>query len=253
MKITLMQMDTVWADPAENAARISRLMDANPGSDLYVLPEMFSTGFITDSAQDSEHYPYPTLGHMQEWADSRGCAIAGSIAMEVDGSYRNRLCFVRPGGDVSIYDKRHLFTYGGEDRKFSGGCERVIAEWKGIRFLLLVCYDLRFPVWARNRKDYDAIICVANWPQQRASAWDMLTRARAIENQAFVVCVNRAGRDKAGIYRGGSALIGPRGETLASCEDFRESVVTGEIRMDDLEWFRREFPVLDDADGFRLF
>ena len=253
MKITLMQMDTAWADPAENAARISRLLDANPGSDLYVLPEMFSTGFITDSAQDAERFPYPSLANMQEWADRGDCAIAGSIAVEEDGEYFNRFCFVRPGGETTIYDKRHLFTYGGEDRKFSRGGERVIAEWRGVRFLLLVCYDLRFPVWARNRKDYDAIICVANWPQQRAYAWDMLTRARAIENQAFMVCVNRAGRDKVGIYKGGSVLAGPRGEILASCEDFRESVATGELSMDDLEWFRHEFPVLDDADGFRMF
>lgn len=252
MRITLMQMDTVWADPAANTSLIERLIGDNPGSDLYVLPEMFSTGFITCPGTDAEPWPSPSFGKMLEWAERWNCAIAGSIAADVNGRRLNRFCFVKPGGQYSIYDKRHLFTYGGEHERFSAGKERVTVEWRGVRFLPLVCYDLRFPVWARNRGDYDAIICVANWPGVRAYAWDTLLRARAIENQAFVIGVNRAGEDRTGLYRGGSALIDPLGKPLAVCRDFAQDTVSAELDMDMLTELRGSFPVLGDADPFSM-
>lgn len=252
MKVTLLQRDIVWADPQRNAELISKELERLRGSDLYVLPEMFSTGFITGSVENAETEPCASLEKMKEWAAKYDCAIAGSIALHTSEGNRNRFYFVKPDGSVTFYDKRHLFTYGGEHHRFTGGDERVIVEWRGMRFLLLVCYDLRFPVWARNRRDYDAIICVANWPAVRSYAWDTLVRARAIENQCFMLAVNRAGEDSVGPYKGGSVILEPHGEIVAACEDFRESSVTAEIRMEDLEAFRKAFPVMDDADGFKL-
>lgn len=252
MKVTLLQRDIVWADPQKNVELIEKELQQLRGSDLYVLPEMFSTGFITASADNAEKEPCATLEHMKRWSSTYDCAIAGSVALNTDGKNRNRFYFVKPDGSVTIYDKRHLFTYGGEHHRFTGGDERVIVEWRGFRFLLLVCYDLRFPAWIRNRKDYDAIICVANWPAVRSYAWDTLVRARAIENQCFMLAVNRAGSDPVGPYKGGSVVLEPHGEVVAACEDFIESSVTAEIRMEDLEAFRKVFPVLEDADPFEL-
>lgn len=252
MKVTLLQRDIIWADPQKNAELIYEELQKQKGSDLYVLPEMFSTGFITGSAENAEKEPCFSLGMMKSWAREFNCAIAGSIALHTEEGNRNRFYFVKPDGSVTYYDKRHLFTYGGEQHRFTAGDERVIVEWRGFRFLLLVCYDLRFPVWARNRRDYDAIICVANWPAVRSYAWDTLIRARAIENQCFMLAVNRAGTDPVGPYKGGSVILEPHGEVVASCEDFKESSVTAEICMEDLEAFRRSFPVMDDADNFRI-
>ena len=164
----------------------------------------------------------------------------------------NRFFFVKPDGSVTRYDKRHLFTYGGEKDRFSGGDERVVVAWRGFRFLLLVCYDLRFPVWMRNRNDYDAILLVANWPVVRQDAWKTLVKARAIENQCFVAGVNRVGSDPVCEYLGGSTLYNPFGEPLARCQDGKESIATGKLSMAMLEEYRSKFPVLEDADDFIL-
>jgi len=252
MKVTLLQRDIVWADPAENRRRAEEALLANPGSDLYVFPEMFSTGFSTTPDGYIEDEPYDTLAWMKEKATQYDCAIAGSIATHVDGKNVNRFYFIKPGGDVTFYDKRHLFTYGGEQKRFSGGDERVIVEWRGFRFLLLVCYDLRFPVWSRNRKDYDAIICVASWPSVRRFPWDTLTRARAIENQCFMLAVNRTGEDPSCSYNGGTAIIDPYGATIEACQDGKECEITAELDMEALNAFREKFPVLEDADNFTL-
>lgn len=252
MKICLLQRDIVWADPKNNARLIEEELKRQEKADLFILPEMFSTGFITDSVSDAEAVPSCSLAKMKEWAKLYDAAIAGSIAVNENGRNCNRFYFVKPDGQVTFYDKRHLFTYGGEHERFSAGDQRVVVEWRGVRFLTLVCYDLRFPVWARNLKDYDAIICVANWPAVRSYAWDTLLRARAIENQCFVLAVNRAGSDKVGAYKGGTAFINPLGETVAQCRDFEEDSLNVELSMEELEAFRERFPVLNDADSFTI-
>ena len=248
MKITILQRDIVWANPQENVQRADAAIDAQPGADLYVLPEMFSTGFCTEPKDIAESDNSETLQWMQQKAKAIDAAIAGSVAICKDGKYYNRFYFVKPDGSVEHYDKKHLFTYGGEHKRFTAGERRVVVEFRGVRFLMEVCYDLRFPVWARNRGDYDAILYVASWPTSRVEAWSTLLRARAIENQCYVVGVNRVGDDPACNYCGGSAIIDAYGRTMAECERNRECEVSAEIDMEKLQAFREKFPVLNDAD-----
>lgn len=248
MKITILQRDIVWADPTKNVQRADEAIDGNPGSDLYVLPEMFSTGFCTQPEGIAEPAENRTVSWMKAKASQTGAAIAGSIAVHEDGRYYNRFHFVTPDGNVTTYDKKHLFTFGGEHNRFTAGSERVIVAYKGFRILLEICYDLRFPVWSRNRGDYDMIIYVASWPTPRVEAWKALLTARAIENQCYVAGVNRVGEDPGNNYCGGSRVIDPYGKIMAECEDGREMEVTVEVDMEVLEAFRAKFPVLDDAD-----
>ena len=253
MKIALVQYDIAWADPEANRERLDGILGTLDESvDLCVLPEMFSTGFATQPEGIAEDEPCATLGWMKSRAAAKDCAIAGSVALHVGGSYVNRFYFVKPDGEVTVYDKRHLFTFGGEHRRFTRGEERVIVEWRGVRFLLGVCYDLRLPVWSRNRRDYDAAIYEASWPSVRQYPWDTLLRARAIENQCFVLGVNRVGTDPSCEYGGGTVLIDPYGNAVATCPYGEERVIEGEMDMDALEAFRQKFPVLEDADDFEL-
>ena len=185
-------------------------------------------------------------------AAERDCAIAGSVAVEENGTYYNRFYFVYPDGTIRSYDKKHLFSYGGEHLCFTAGKERVVVEFRGVRMLLQICYDLRFPVWTRNRGDYDMILYVASWPTSRVEAWNLLLRARAIENQCYVAGVNRVGTDPSCTYCGGTVLIDPYGKTVAECETGRECEVSGSVDMEQLEVYRKKFPVLGDADAFDL-
>ena len=248
MKLTILQRDIVWADPAENVRRADEAIDCNPGSDVYVLPEMFSTGFCTQPEGIAEPVENQTVSWMKAKASQTGAAIAGSIAVHEDGKYYNRFHFVTPDGNITTYDKKHLFTFGGEHKRFTAGSERVIVTYKGFRILLEICYDLRFPVWSRNKGDYDMIIYVASWPTPRVEAWKALLTARAIENQCYVVGVNRVGDDPGNNYCGGSRVIDPYGQIMAECEDGKEMEATAKVDMEVLEAFRAKFPVLDDAD-----
>ena len=248
MKVTILQRDIVWATPEENVRRADEAIDRNPGSDLYVLPEMFSTGFCTQPEGIAEPVENDTVRWMKDKAASIGAAIAGSIAVHEDGKYYNRFHFVTPDGAVTTYDKKHLFTFGGEHKRFTAGSERKIVTYKGVRILLEICYDLRFPIWSRNRGDYDMIIYVASWPTPRVEAWKALLTARAIENQCYVAGVNRVGTDPGNEYCGGSRLIDPYGRIMAECEDSKEMEATAEVDMEVLEAFRAKFPVLNDAD-----
>ena len=248
MKLTILQSDIVWADPAENVRRAEEAINRNPGADLYVLPEMFSTGFCTQPEGIAEPVENQTVSWMKAKASQTGAAIAGSIAVHEDGKYYNRFHFVTPDGNITTYDKKHLFTFGGEHKRFTAGSERVIVTYKGFRILLEICYDLRFPVWSRNKGDYDMIIYVASWPTPRVEAWKALLTARAIENQCYVVGVNRVGEDPGNNYCGGSRVIDPYGQIMAECEDGKEMEATANVDMAVLEAFRAKFPVLDDAD-----
>lgn len=250
MIITQIQQDIAWADPAENRRRSEEQILAAPQSDLYVLPEMWSTGFATEPdgiAEEGDECA--SLVWMKQMATRTDAAIAGSIAIHAsDGTYRNRFYFVKPDGSVTHYDKHHLFTYGNEHHRYTAGEERVIVEWRGMRFLLQICYDLRFPVFARNRGDYDAAIYVASWPTSRIQPWRALLRARAIENQCYVIAVDRVGSDPACDYCGGTELIDAYGSLVSACPDNTVCTITNALDLDALRAFREKFPVLNDAD-----
>ena len=223
------------------------LMNQQPGADRYVLPETFATGFM---AEGSVEQGPRILKWMQQQASRLNAAIAGSIAIRDEQQQpRNRLFFVRPDGSYDYYDKHHLFGYAGEKDVYVAGDRRVVVEWRGVRFLLQVCYDLRFPVFSRNRGDYDAIIYVANWPQSRREVWQTLLKARALENQCFVIGANTGGDDR-GIceYLGDSAIIDAYGHILAQCTPGRAESAAATLDLEMLQRFRKKFPVLDDAD-----
>ena len=252
MKITLIQTDLLWNDPAGNRARFEQKIAEAGSADLIVLPEMFSTGFCTQPRLAAEPLGGETLPWMKRIAQKTDCALAGSVAVEENGNYFNRFYFVKPDGSVSQYDKRHLFTYGGEHKEFTAGDKRVIGEYKGWRSLLQICYDLRFPVWSRNRNDYDLALYTANWPTPRVDAWSALLRARAIENLCYVAGINRTGTDPNCSYCGKSALLDFKGQTLADVEPGKEALLSAELDADALRDFRKNFPALQDADRFSL-
>jgi predicted amidohydrolase len=209
---------------------------------------MFSTGFCTHPEGIAENTDGQTLQWMKNKAAEIDAAIAGSVAVHEDGRYYNRFYFVTPDRKVVQYDKKHLFTFGGEHERFTAGTERVVVKFRGVRILLEVCYDLRFPIWSRNHGDYDMIIYVASWPSVRIGAWKSLLVARAIENQCYVAGVNRVGSDPGNEYSGGSMVIDPYGKVIASCEDGVQMSASVEIDMGMLEAFRQKFPVLNDSD-----
>ena len=246
-------MDLAWCNTQDNLGRAEQLITNNLGADVYVLPEMFTTGFCMEPHRIAEPMEGPALQWMKRMATEADAAIVGSVAtIAPEGGYKNRMYFVKPDGEATYYDKRHLFSYSGEDKHYEPGKERVIVEWRGVRFFLQVCYDLRFPVFGRNCDDYDVAIYVANWPDKRRMAWDILLRARAIENQAVVIGVNRVGTDPICNYDGGTAAIDFFGYVAAKCADNTEEVVTYEVKMDELMLYRSKFPSLTDSDDFRL-
>lgn len=256
MKVTLLQTDILWAKPADNQRNAERLISNTPNSDLYILPEMWSTGFATNpigiAEEEEVSIKSGSIAWMLKTARKLDAAICGSIAIKtIDGTYANRMYFVFPDGTYKHYDKRHLFSIGGEDTHYHAGKDRIVVEFRGVKFMLLICYDLRFPVWSRYAGDYDAIIYVANWPKGRQAVWDTLLKARALENQCYVMGVNRSGRDICCEYNGGSAIISPYGKPLAVCDNNVE-VVTAEINIEELKQFRKKFPVLKDRDNINF-
>ena len=241
-------MDIAWNSPSVNVSKANAMIDDAPKADLYVLPEMFSTGFATCPEGIAEEEGSDTLSWMKRKAEEKDAAIAGSVAISSGGKYYNRLYFVKPDGSVAFYDKRHLFSYAGEDEHYTCGDERVVVEWRGVRIMLQVCYDLRFPVFSRNHGDYDMVVYVAAWPTSRIHVWDTLLKARAMENQCYVAGVNRIGSDPNCDYCGHSVIISPYGKEIATCEEQMECTAQADIDMERLEAFRKKFPVLDDAD-----
>jgi predicted amidohydrolase len=252
MDILLLQMDIEWQSPDNNRRHISNILDASPNADLIVLPEMFTTGFCISPAGIAEKADTVTLAWMQNLAAEKKSAIAGSIVTEENGKYYNRFHFVKPDGSYAVYNKRHLFSFAGEDREYTAGSGRVVVEYGGFRILLQVCYDIRFPVFSRNRGDYDMIVYVANWPLPRIGAWNTLLQARAIENQCYVAGVNRTGSDPAAKYSGGTALIDFIGKPVASAVSDGEETVRGTANIQLLNGFRKKFPALADADTFTV-
>ena len=257
MRIGLVQTDIVWCNPTANIARVEELIAASETADLYVLPEMWSTGFVIEAQEVAQTEEQSVaLKWMIDAAAKRGCAIAGSLVIAENGKYYNRHYFVTPDGIAARYDKRHLFRLGGESKRFTSGNSRIVVDWQEVKFLLQTCYDIRFPLFSRNRLtengyDYDAIIYVANFPTAREAVWRTLSAARAIENEAFVVAVNRTGSDPYCSYSGGSVLWDSFGESVAQCGE-KECIVVAQIDIDELKVRRRRFPTLRDADLFSI-
>jgi omega-amidase len=261
LKVTLVQGATRWHDAEANRAYYGGLVRAHAaGSDLAVLPETFLSGFSNDTRASAEGMDGEGLAWMRALAAELGCVLTGSLAIREGDTVYNRLFWVRPDGAVDQYDKRHLFRMAGEHTRYGGGSERLIVELKGWRILPQVCYDLRFPVWLRNRRlesaaggmDYDLSLFVANWPAPRRHPWRTLLRARAIENLSYVIGVNRVGVDGNDLpYAGDSAVIDPRGEALVEL-GAHEQAVTVRIDPSELLSHRERFPAWMDADAFQL-
>lgn len=250
MKITLLQTDIKWLDPQTNMGRAARLMDTAPNADLYVLPEMWATGFNTSPTAEMAEMADRALAWMRQLADGRGCAVAGTLAVreplaENAAKWRNRFFFVFPEEEPAFYDKRNLFAYGGEHLSYLPGEAPVIVAWRGVRFMLQTCFDLRFPETARNAlaNSYDVLLYAANWPASRRNAWDALLPARAIENQAYCAGVNRTGCDPSCTYDGGTAAYDPYGHPLVQLAD-GEQAASFEVDLERMHAFRRKFHVL---------
>lgn len=254
MKAAILQCALHWEDRDGSLAHISALLDAEPpDSGLVVLPEMFTTGFTMNPGPLAETMEGNTLKWMRERSAAGGYALCGSVIIREKGSYYNRLVFVTPEGDISFYDKRHLHTMSGEHTVYSRGNKRVVVSYREFSFNLQVCYDLRFPVWSRNRGDTDVIIYSANWPSVRSNVWKALLVARAIENQCYVIGVNRVGTSPDGTsYTGDSAIIGPKGEMLASLEPGTEGFISATLSREALDKYREDMPIWKDADPFEL-
>lgn len=262
MHVTILQTDIVWEDKQENLRLLRGKLEKLRGeAEIVVLPETFSTGFSMDSRRLAEPVSGETITTLRQWAAEFRFAIAGSyIACDADGNsakeqtYHNRAFFLTPEGDAYFYDKRHLFRMGNEMKHFTAGNQRPIISYRGWNILLLVCYDLRFPVWSRNvDNEYDLLIYVANWPVPRRHVWDILLQARALENICYVCGVNRVGMDKHGMpHSGGSAVYSPKGELLASVADDKDGYATAFLDLSALREFRTKFPAWKDADLFQL-
>ncbi len=254
MKATIIQCGIKWEDRSANLTQISSLLDASsPDGGLVVLPEMFTTGFTMNPAPLAEDMDGQTIRWMKERAADGGYALCGSVIIGGEGRYYNRLVFVTPEGEVLYYDKRHLHTMSGEHTVYSRGNKRVVVPYRDLSFNLQICYDLRFPVWSRNRGDTDVIVYSANWPAVRSSVWKALLVARAIENQCYVIGVNRVGVNPDGTaYNGDSAIIGPKGDLLASLQPGTEGVASAILSREELDKYWEDMPVWRDADPFEL-
>lgn len=253
LHITLLQNTLVWEDPAANREQFAERLAHIDDTDVVVLPEMFTTGFSMAAATYAEDANNgPTLKWMKHQAERHQTVLVGSIMVKEAGLYYNRLYWVQPDGRVVHYDKKHLFSMAKEHEVYTPGNQRVIIEYKGWRIAPFICYDLRFPAWNRNVRNYDLAIYVANWPSARAHHWRSLLTARAIENLAYIAAVNRVGTDEKGHhYSGDSSIIGPSGHLLAY-QSHSEGVLRATLDREYLLATRKKFPFLMDRDGFEF-
>lgn len=255
LTFTLIQSDLHWEDKAANLTMFEEKITSIQGKkEIVVLPEMFNTGFSMKPGELSEEMNGESVAWMKRMAAEHKIILTGSLMIKEADKYFNRTIWMQPDGVYGTYDKRHLFSYGGEDREFTTGTKRLIAQVKGWKICTMICYDLRFPVWNRMSKkdDYDVLLFVANWPVKRVEAWKTLLRARAIENQCYVVAVNRIGKDGTGLeYSGESCVIHPTGEILYSKGNI-EDIFTMTLDKQEVESTRATFPFLNDKDEFML-
>ncbi|MGH2552353.1 MAG: amidohydrolase [Chitinophagaceae bacterium] len=269
LSITAIQTNLHWEDKAANLQILEqKIMGIKEKTEVVVLPEMFSTGFSMKPEQLAESMNGDTVQWMKRIAAEKKIILTGSVIIEQDGKYFNRLIWMQPDGQCGVYDKRHCFAFAGEDEHYAVGSKRLIASARGWKINLLVCYDLRFPVWSRQSPtvsnsstkenknatghEYDVLIYVANWPEKRIQAWKTLLQARAIENQCYVAGVNRVGDDGNKIhYSGESMIIDPLGEVLYTKKE-EEDIFTIALDKTHLQAVREKFPFLRDADGFKI-
>lgn len=251
--VTTVQSSLHWEDKVQNLTMFDQKLQGLVGqTDLIILPEMFTTGFSMNAEGLAESMDGTTMQWLSQQAATTQAVITGSfIAME-NGQYFNRLVWMQPDGNYQTYDKRHLFTLAGEQNHYSGGTERLIVEYKGWRICPLVCYDLRFPVWSRNTEHYDLLIYVANFPARRSHAWKSLLVARAIENQAYTIGLNRVGTDENGIYYSGDSVVLDYEGQMRYQISHTEDVFTTSLSYTDLQHFRSKLNFLPDQDRFEI-
>ena len=258
LRVTLIQADLHWQNPTANLAMLEeKIWEIEGGTDLIILPEMFTTGFTMEVRSLAEPMNFTATKWMKQQAAQTGAVVTGSVIIKENEQFFNRLLWVEPDGTIDTYDKRHLFRMANEDDTFTMGQKRIVKVWKGWKICPLICYDLRFPVWSRNTSsdhvmEYDLLLYVANWPAARISAWDTLLQARAIENLSFVAGVNRTGQDGNGIaYNGHSVIIGPKGTHTRQLTD-QEVILTEVLSGTELINFREKFPAYLDTDNFNI-
>lgn len=252
LHVALVQSELIWQSAAANRQQLAEQINTISDADVIVLPEMFTTGFSMQSEQIAEPEG-DTLNWLQQQAQQSGAALVGSVATRTDKGCVNRCYFVTPEGEFTAYDKKHLFRMAGEHQAYLPGDKRVVVHWRGWRFLMQVCYDLRFPIFSRSCQDYDVALYVANWPAARSHAWRTLLQARAIENQAFVLGCNRVGIDGNGIaYSGDSLIVDYLGQIVAQQGASQPAVLRAMLDYGALTQLRQQFPVHLDADGFVL-
>ena len=255
LTISIIQSSLHWENIDANLNMFSeKIFSIKEKSDLIVLPEMFSTGFTMNNKPLAEKMTGRTVEWMKRMAKEKNCVVTGSVIIEEKKKYYNRLIWMMPNGKFKTYDKRHLFRYAGEEKYYSAGKKKLIVKLNGWKVCPLVCYDLRFPVWIRNKnKQYDVLLFVANWPERRNYPREALLLARAIENQSYVIGVNRVGKDGGDInHSGDSVFINPQGEVISKANPNEETIMTVALSYSALEEWRKKFPAWMDADKFRL-
>ncbi|CAL2079318.1 amidohydrolase [Tenacibaculum sp. 190524A05c] len=254
LNISLLQADLSWENPKENLSYFSsQIEQINNDVDLIVLPEMFTTGFSMNASELAEEVNGTTVNWMKDIAKTKNSAVVGSVVITEENQYFNRLFFVFPSGKFEYYDKKHTFTLAKEHETYSSGTEKLLVEYKGWKICPLICYDLRFPVWARNVEDYDLLLYVASWPEKRISAWDALLKARAIENMSYTIGVNRIGKDGNDYaYVGHSVIVDCLGEALSKEKNEAAEIISVQIHKNTQEEVRNKLGFLKDRDIFEL-
>jgi predicted amidohydrolase len=253
MKIALIQTSLIWENPTENRSHLAqKITGFMEDVDLIVLPEMFSSGFTMNPKAVAETMQGETVSWLQHLAKAKNCAITGSLVIEENANFYNRLVFVFPTGEINTYDKKHLFSLAGENEFYAAGKEKLVLEYKGYKICPLICYDLRFPVFSRNVENYDVLLYVANWPKPRVNAWDILLKARSVENMCYTIGVNRIGKDhNHHEYVGHTQVIDFMGEYVLEPQE-ADAVFIVELNKAKLLETRKKLAFLNDKDNFQL-
>ncbi|MEM6720521.1 MAG: amidohydrolase [Bacteroidota bacterium] len=254
LKVALIQTNLIWEHPAQNRIQLAEKINAiTEEVDIIVLPEMFTSGFTMNPKAVAETMDGKTMTWLKNLAKAKNSVITGSLVISENGKHYNRLVFVLPSSEVETYDKKHTFTLAGEHKVYTAGTEKKIIHYKGWKICPLICYDLRFPVWARNMEDYDVLLYVANWPKPRVNAWDALLKARAIENMSYCIGVNRVGLDaNSHEYVGHSAAYDVLGNQLTNMESGKEATEIVTLTKEHIATYRNKLKFLDDRDAFTV-
>ncbi|MBN2891837.1 MAG: amidohydrolase [Bacteroidales bacterium] len=253
LNISLIQSNIQWLERQKNLDYLTSKISEIQNTDIVFLPEMFDTGFYIEPHKLEKSEEYLSYNWLRNSAINKKISIGGSTIFNENGKFYNRFLLANPDGNVDFYNKRHLFKHAGELNEYLAGNEQKIVEFDNWRIKLLVCYDLRFPVWARNTENYHILVYVANWPTSRIEQWKSLLIARAIENQAYTIGVNRIGEDGNGfVYPGKSLIISPKGEIMYEAKELEEDIYTAELDFEYLQNIRSKFPVLEDMDEFEI-